>query len=292
MDRLTGMEVFVRVVDKGGFTAAAEASGMSTTMVSNHIQELERRLGARLLNRTTRRHSLTEIGKAFYDQCIDILTRIDGAETEAREMRSEPRGRLRVSAPVSLGSHLLLPLLADYFKAYPRVEVELMLNDRLVDLADEGFDAVFRFGKLGDVGLVARPLRGLGRIVCASPAYLAEQGTPRSPEELASHNCLCFHYIQPEREWRFDKPKSCTISVSGQLTVNNGPALLMAALGGIGIVMLPDFLVANDIASGRLVQLFPEEDFSRAPLQLVYLPDRYMTPKLRSFVDFVVEHLA
>jgi len=262
---------------------------MSATMASNHVKALELRLGARLLHRTTRRHSLTEIGKAFYEQCVDILARIDNAETTAREMRSQPRGRLRVSAPVTLGSHMLVPALSDYLKEYREVEIELTLNDRVVDLVEEGFDVAFRFGNLPDSGLVARPLRTLSRVVCASPAYLAEHGTPRSAIELATHNCLAFQYIQPERAWRFDEPKSQTVTVSGQLTVNNGPALLMAALNGVGIVMLPEFLVANDVEAGRLVRLFPEQNFSRAPLQLVYLPDRHMTPKLKSFVDFVVE---
>ncbi len=196
MDRLTGMEIFVRVVDRGGFTAAAEGSGISTTMVSNHIHALEQRLGARLLNRTTRRQSLTEIGQAYYDQCLDILGRIEGAETAAREMLSRPRGRLRVSAPVTLGSHLLVPMLADYLREYREVEVELLLNDRIVDLTDEGFDVAFRFGSLADSGLVARPLQSLNRVVCGSPTYFARHGVPERPEDLADHNCLAFH-LQP-----------------------------------------------------------------------------------------------
>jgi DNA-binding transcriptional LysR family regulator len=292
MDRLTSMEVFVRVVDRGSFTTAAEETGTSTTSVTNHIQALERRLGTRLLNRTTRRLSLTEIGKSFYDQCTDILGRIDAAETGAREMYSAPRGRLKISAPVALGANLLLPALADYLKTYPQVKIQLMLNDRLVDLTEEGFDAAFRFGKLADTSLVARPLRSLGRVVCASPDYLAAHGTPESPDELTSHNCLAFHYIQPETEWHFDKPKPHTVSVSGQLAINNVQALLTAVLSGIGIAMLPDFLAASHFATGQLVPLFSEQDFSRAPLQLIYPPDRQMTPKLRSFIDFMIDRLS
>jgi DNA-binding transcriptional LysR family regulator len=292
MDRLTSIEVFVRVVEGGSFTAAAKGIGVSTTMVTNHIQTLERRLGTRVLNRTTRRLSLTEIGKSFYDQCVDILARIEIAETGVREMHAEPRGRLKISAPVALGSHLVLPALTDYLKAHPKVEVQLMLNDRLVDLAEEGFDAAFRFGRLADSSLVARPLRSFGRVVCATSEYLAEHGTPQFPEELSSHNCLAFHYIQPEREWHFDKPKARAVLVSGQLAVNNVQALLTAVLNGIGIAMLPDFLVETHLAKGTLVQLFPEQDFSRGPLQLVYLPDRQMTSKLRSFVDFVIDRFS
>jgi DNA-binding transcriptional LysR family regulator len=288
MDRLTGMEVFVRVVDLGGFTAAAEASGISVTMVSNHVQALERRLGARLLNRTTRRQSLTDIGAAYYAQCIDILARVETAEDEARDMRSRPAGRLRVSAPITLGSHLLIPALAEYLREFSDVDIELQLNDRIVDLAEEGFDAAFRFGKLPDSGLIARPLQSLKRAVCASPAYLARHGTPLKPDDLADHNCLAFHHITPEREWLFQGVEPQTVHVTGQLTANNGPALLQAALSDIGIVMLPDYLVAEDLAAGRLVRLFPEFDFVRAPVQLVYLRDRHMTPKMKSFVEFVL----
>ncbi len=292
MDRLTGMELFVRVVDLGGFTAAAQASDLSTTMVSNHVMALERRLGARLLNRTTRRQSLTEIGAQYYAQCLDILARVDGAETQAREMRSSPRGRLRISAPVTLGSHLLIPTLADYLQEQPEVEIDFQLNDRMVDLAEEGFDAAFRFGDLADSGLMARRLRSLGRVVCASPSYLVAHGTPSEPEDLAAHNCLAFHYVTPEREWTFHGGGGDRkVATRGQMTVNNGPALLQAALAGAGVAMLPDYLAAADVAAGRLTRLFAEYDLTRAPLQLVYLPDRHMTHKMRSFVDFVLQRL-
>jgi DNA-binding transcriptional LysR family regulator len=291
VDRLTGMQVFVRVIDLGGFTAAAEASGISPTMVSNHVQALERHLGARLLNRTTRRQSLTEIGSSYYAQCVDILTRIDSAESDARDMRSRPTGRLRVSAPITFGSHLLIPALSAYLREYKDVSIELQLNDRIVDLADEGFDVAFRFGELPDSGLIARRLRSLHRLICASPGYLAHRGIPKMPGDLAQHNCLAFNYINPERKWTFPGHSARNVDISGQLTVNNGPALLQAALNDIGVVMLPDYLVANDIEAGRLVRLLPDFDFPAAPLQLVYLPDRHMTPKMGSFVDFMLETL-
>jgi DNA-binding transcriptional LysR family regulator len=294
MDRLSGMEVFVRVVELGGLTPAAAESGISTTMVSNHVKALEQRLGAKLLNRTTRRQSLTEIGARYYAKCLDVLARIEAAESEAREMRSQPRGRLKVSAPVTLGSHLLAPVFADYLREQLDVEIDLLLNDRIVDLADEGFDAAFRFGELRDSGMVARRLRNLGRIVCAAPDYLARHGIPAKPEDLANHNCLAFRYVQPELEWVFHRAggdRQVQVAVKGQMTVNNGSALLMAALAGAGVVMLPDYLAARDVRAGRLVQLFPEYDFSRAPLHLIYLPDRQMTPKMRSFVEFVLAHL-
>jgi DNA-binding transcriptional LysR family regulator len=292
MDRLSGMEVFVRVVDLGGFTAAAAESRMSTTMVSNHIKALEKRLGAKILNRTTRRQSLTEIGARYYAQCLDVLARIETAESEAREMRSRPRGRLKVSAPVTLGSHVLVSLFAAYLREQPDVEIDLQLNDRIVDLADEGFDAAFRFGELRDSGMVARRLRNPGRIVCATPDYLARHGTPGKPEDLTNHNCLAFRYVQPELEWVFHGAgEDHRVAIKGQMTVNSGSALLAAALAGTGVAMLPDYLAASDLQAGRLVRLFREYDLSRAPLQLFYLPDRQMTPKMRSFVEFVLEAL-
>jgi DNA-binding transcriptional LysR family regulator len=292
MDRLSGMEVFVRAVDLGGFTAAAAQSGMSTTMVSNHIKALEKRLGAKILNRTTRRQSLTEIGARYYAQCLDVLARIETAESEAREMRSQPRGRLKISAPVTLGSHLLVSLFAAYLREQPDVEIDLQLNDRIVDLADEGFDAAFRFGELRDSGMVARRLRNFSRFVCATPDYLARHGTPGKPEDLANHNCVAFRYVQPELEWVFHGAgEDQRVAIKGQMTVNNGSALLAAALTGTGVAMLPDYLAASDLQAGRLVRLFREYDLSRAPLQLVYLPDRQMTAKMRSFVEFVLEEL-
>ncbi|WP_322012389.1 LysR family transcriptional regulator [Paraburkholderia sp. J12] len=285
------MEVFVRVVELGGFTAAAEASDISATMVSNHVRALEKRLGARLLNRTTRRQSLTEIGSAYYAQCIDILARIEAADSEAHNMRARPTGRLRISAPVTLGSHILVPVLADYLREFPDVSIELQLNDRIVDLVEDAFDAAFRFGRMRGSGLVVRPLRDLTRVICAAPAYLDAHGTPVEPRKLQGHNCLAFHHVIPELEWRFDGPQLQNIEVSGQLTINNGPALLQAALNGIGIVMLPDYLVDEHLRAGRLTRILPDYDFPRAPLQLVYLPDRHMTPKLRSFVDFMAVRL-
>jgi DNA-binding transcriptional LysR family regulator len=185
-----------------------------------------------------------------------------------------------------------MPILADYLGTHPEVEIELQLNDRVVDLVDEGFDAAFRFGDLPDSGLVARPLRRLGRVVCASPAYLTRRGTPASPDALTEHECLAFHYIAPERDWLFHRAgETRKVTTSGRLTVNNGPALLQAALAGMGIVLLPDYLAAAEIEAGRLMRLFPEFDMSRAPAHIVYLPDRQMTPKMRSFLDFLIARL-
>jgi DNA-binding transcriptional LysR family regulator len=278
--------------DAGFWPVIRPPSTTTWEVQSGPLEALEERLGAKLLNRTTRRQSLTEIGARYYAQCLDVLARIESAEVEAREMRSRPRGRLKISAPVTLGSHLLVHTFAHYLREQPDIEIDLQLNDRIVDLADEGFDAAFRFGELRDSGLVARRLRSLDRTICAAPAYLARHGTPVEPEDLNKHNCLAFHYVQPERDWMFrGVGNERRVSIKGQLTVNNGSALVAAAVAGIGVAMLPEYLAAPDVEAGRLVRLLPGYDLSRAPLQLVYLPDRQMTPKMRSFVEFVLERM-
>lgn len=204
MDRFVSMSIFVRVVERGSFAAAAEGSGMTATMVGNHIRALEGLLGARLLNRTTRRQSLTETGHNYYEQCVSILAQLQSAEIDARDMRARPRGRLRVSAPIIYATYRLAAAMRDYLERYPDVHVELALSDRMVDLADGGFDAAIRVGVLPDSNLIARPLAPSTRIACAAPEYLSKHGTPAVPQDLDHHHCLAFGYDSgPERDWRF-----------------------------------------------------------------------------------------
>jgi len=285
MDLLTSMAVFVRSVDQGGFTAAAKVSGISAAMVSNHIKALERRLGSKLFNRTTRRQSLTEIGRDYYTQCVDILARVEKAESIALEKRSAPKGRLRVSAALSIGNRLVDEL-TDYVTTYPEVELELILSDRVVDLVEDGFDAALRFGDLPDSRLVARPLRSVRRFLCASPSYLQQHGTPGKPSDLANHHCLTFHDGAPRRDWQVGS-KPTIIRVSGRISINNNAALRVAAVKGLGIAMLPEYLVADDVAAGRLVRILQSYELPTRRLQLVYLPDKNMLPKLSSFVEFM-----
>lgn len=288
MDLLTSMQVFVRAVDKGSLSAAAEACGMSATMAGNHLRALETRLGTKLLHRTTRRHSLTAFGETYLARCQEILRLIADTDTQAQNQQAVPSGRLRVTAPVSFGSEALVPALADYLARHPQVRVELSLSDRTVDLVDEGFDVAIRIGTMPDSGLVARPLAPYRMMVCASPGYLQRRGTPRTPEDLAAHECLAFsptagtswHLKGAEGERR--------VTVSGQLQINHGQALRVAALNGLGIVMQPAVLLEADVAAGRLVALFPGHELGSRPMQVVYLPDP-RSLKLRSFVAFVVE---
>jgi DNA-binding transcriptional LysR family regulator len=289
-DRLTSMAVFVCAADKRSFTAAAETFGISATMVGKHVRWLEERVGAKLLNRTTRRQSLTEIGRIYRQRCKLLLADAEAADACADEMRTSPRGLLKIHAPVSFGSQRLAPALAAYLRIYPQVEVDLALNDRDADLVEEGYEAAIRIGALPDSGLVARALQPYRMWLCAAPAYLAEAGTPRTAQELAQHNCLGFAYWRKKNVWRLRKSERTeAVEVSGRLTVNNGQALRTAAIEGAGIIMQPEVLIGDDVASGRLVRLLSEYELPWRPMHIVYVADRRPTPKLRSFIDFVVE---
>ena len=292
MDRLTSMAVFVRVAEKGSFAAAAEGLALSTTMVANHVRALEAQLGARLLDRTTRRHTLTEIGAAYLERCRDVLASVHAADHVAEALRAVPQGTLRVTAPVTWGTHRLVGVVGEYMAMYPGVSVELNLNDRVVDLADEGFDCGIRSGELADERLVARPLKRARMLAAASPAYLARRGTPATPRELESHALLGFATWGPGHVLRFARGTEAElVPVRGALVVNNGQALLGAALAGIGIVVQADALLDAPIDAGVLVRLLPDWELPSRALHLVRLPEARPSAKLRTFVDFVVERL-
>jgi DNA-binding transcriptional LysR family regulator len=291
LDRLTSMAVFVRAADLGSFTAAAAALGMSAQMVAKHVVFLEDRLGARLLNRTTRKQSLTEFGRAYQERCRIVLAEAEAADAMARDMRQAPRGRLRVNAPVTFGSHSLVPLVTRFLRTYPGVQVDLTLSDRLVDPIDEGFEAVIRLGPVSETTLVARALMPYRLIACASPAYLAEHGVPEVPSDLARHECLGFAYWSGAlgRQWRFSRDgRSFDVPVSGRLQINDWRGLLRAALDGFGITLGPEAALAADIAAGRFVQVLPGYNGPSRPMHILHAADRRMTPKLRSFLDAVV----
>lgn len=290
MDRLVCMQVFVRVVEKGSFSATAEEFRISPTMVGKHICHLEERLGVRLLNRTTRRQSLTEVGRIYYERCKLALAEVEAADACANELQLAPRGLLRVNAPVSFGASAFIGALGDYLEQYPEVHIELALNDRVVNLVDEGYEAAIRIGSLPDSSLIARPLTPYRMVVCASPEYLDIHGTPQSPEKLAGHNCMGFIYSVSQKHWQFiDRDGTSTVQINGNLRVNNGQALKTAALRGMGIIMQPEVLLTEDIAAGRLVRILAEHELPSKAMHLVYPSNRNMTPKLKSFVEFIVE---
>jgi len=289
MDLLESMRVYVVAVDKGSLSAAAAACGISSTMAGNHLRALETRLGARLLNRTTRRQHLTAFGEDYYVRCKEILRLVSETDAQAQNLQMAPAGTLRITAPVSFGTEALMPALSVYLERHPEVSVDVALCDRVVDLMEEGFEAAIRIGQLPDSALVARPLAPYRLMICASPEYLARRGTPSTPSDLAQHECLSFSPAAPA-QWRLQNHEGDTrISVSGRLKVNHGQALRVAALNGMGIVLQPAILLESDVRAGRLVQLFPSYELPSRQMSVVFLPDRYRSPKLRSFVDFMVE---
>ena len=291
MDRLASMGVFVKAADLGSFTAAAAVLGMSSQMVGKHVSFLEARLGAQLLRRTTRQQSLTDIGRGFYERCRTILSETEAAETLVNDLSTSPRGRLRVNAPVTFGACRMAPLMTRYLEAYPDVEVELTLSDRFVDVVDEGYDAVIRIGPIKDTTLAMRELASYTLIACASPAYLAANGAPNTPEDLAGHQCLVFVSWSglPYAEWRFVKARRAfTVQVRSRFQINDGRALLVAALEGHGIILQSEAVVHGDLDAGRLVQVLPGYASPSQPMHLLFSARRPQTPKLRYFIDCVV----
>ena len=293
MDVFDSMQVYVQAVEKGSLSAAATACGISATMAGNHLRTLEKRLGMQLLQRTTRRQHLTAFGEDYYARCKEVLRLVAETDAQAQNLQLAPAGKLRISAPVSFGTEALMPALSVYLARYPEVSLDVVLSDRVVDLVEEGFEAAIRIGPLPDSGLIARPLAPYRLMMCASPDYLARCGTPATPEDLSQHACLSFSPAAVVH-WRLTDAQDSTsrVPVSGRLQVNHGQALRVAALHGLGIVLQPAILLEADVQAGRLVQLFPTHTLPSRPMSVVYLPDRYRSPKLRSFVDFLVERFS
>ncbi|WP_137174168.1 LysR family transcriptional regulator [Massilia sp. HP4] len=290
MDRLLSMTIFARAVELGSFSAAALVFRMSPQLVGKHVRVLEQHLGVQLLKRTTRRQHLTEIGASYYERVKVILAEVDDADRLAADMRARPSGLLRVNAPVSFGIHALTPRLVDYMAQYPDVQVELSLANRYIDAMVEGVDVVFRVGELADSSRIARRLAPYRLILCAAPAYLARHPKIISPMDLTRHACLGFPYTELRTHWTFDGPDGCeTVPVASRLTIDSGEALLTAARSGAGLMLQPIELVGPDLAAGTLVRVLPKYTAPLRPLHLLYAPDRQMTPKLRSFVDFCVQ---
>lgn len=288
MDRVTSMQVFVKVVDAGSFAGAASELGLSPAMVAKHIRALEERLQVTLIRRTTRRQSLSDFGTVFLDRCRHILAEVDAAEGLAAETHTTPRGLLRVNAPVTFGSTSLATALPDYLHAHPEVTVDLSISDRMVDLVDEGYDAVIRIGDLTDTSLRARQLTPYEMALCAAPAYLVGRAEPRRPADLAGHVCLGFAHWVPRNQWVFEGPEGTeAVQVSGPLVANMGHALRAAALAGLGLILQPRILLQPDIDAGRLVSLLPGWRHSARPMHVLTPPDRLRTRKLNSFVEFL-----
>jgi DNA-binding transcriptional LysR family regulator len=290
LDRLTSLEVFAKVAAIGSLSGAARAMGLSQTMVTKHVAALEVRLGVKLFHRTTRRLSITEAGRFYLESSERILADMEAADAAVSAERIEPRGLLRLNVPVVFGTRQIAPLLADFAERHPKVTVELGLNDRLVDLAEEGWDLAIRIGKLRNSSMVARRLAPNRMVVCAAPSYLAARGTPRTVAELASHNCLGYTLSQQANadEWLFGKNGEIRVQVRGNLRANNGDALRAATLAGQGLARQPTFIVADDLRAGTLVALpLDQPEIETSAVHAVYLPDRRPPAKVRALIDFL-----
>ncbi len=294
MDRFTAMQVFVRVVEDGSFAKAATRLGISTSACSRHIADLEARLDVRLLNRTTRRLSLTESGQDFYERSVQVLADLDEAEQMATRSAARPRGTVRLTCGISFGVRHAARLVGGFVARHPEVRFDVQLSDRFVDLVEEGFDLALRIGEAPGQNLIGRRLGETRLVTCAAPLYLRERGAPATPADLAHHACLTYEYLPLRSTWRFRDRAGGehAVRVSGPVHANNGDLLIAAAVEGIGIAMEPDFMVAAELAAGRLVRVLPDYAPAPAGIYAVYASRRHLSAKVRAFVDFLAAAFA
>lgn len=293
MSRIPELEVFVEVIEHQSFTDAADSLGVSKSFVSKQISRLEDRLGVRLINRTTRQLHLTDAGAAFFDRAKRIIEDIDEAERSVMQLNTQPRGTLRISAPMSFGLQYLSPVLNDFLREHPELSLDLELSDRNVDLIDEGFDLVVRIGDLVDSSFMARKLAPANLLMVASPAYLAEHGEPQKAHDLSNHECMQYTYQASGTNWRLVSPDGQQISVPirGRLKANNGNVLLDAARRGVGLAIMPDFLCSEDLANGTLVTVLNSWSIGDRAIWALYPHSRHLSAKVRACVDFMADAL-
>jgi len=293
MDRLSAMEAFSQVVEAGSFSGAAARLDLSPTAVSRLVAELETHLSTRLLNRTTRKVSLTESGRAFYERCVQLLADLREAEDEAARAAVVPRGTIRLASAVAFAPHLA-PVIAEFLERHGEVRFDVSLADRMVDLVEEGFDLAIRIGTPGAEHLVARKIGETRIVPCASPAYLAAHAAPATPEALVEHNCFTYEYVKPSGLWRFRDPQGAerVVRVRGNVHSNNAGLHAELAARGVGIVFEPAFVVGPDIRAGRLVPLLQDYEPAPLPIYAVYPTRRHLSAKVRVFVDFLMGRFA
>lgn len=293
MDRALEMQVFCTVVDRGSFVGAAEPLEMSKAAISRYVSALEERLGTRLLHRTTRRLSLTDEGRQFYHQAKEVLAMLDEAEDAVSSAAPEPSGLLRVNAPVSFGILHLAPLWADFMRAYPKIELEISLNDRLVDLVEEGFDAAIRIARMENSSLVSRRLTGTRMRLCASPGYLQSHPPIRSLSDLADHGVVAYTNFASGSEWVFEGPMGMeSVQTHSVVRCNNGDTCRSITLAGGGISLQPSFMVASDLRSGELIEILPEFRSVELGIYAVYPSRKHLPSKVRVLISFLVERFA
>jgi len=294
VDRFESMRIFAKVAESRSFAAAAARLNFSAGMVSQHVKALEDRLGARLLNRTTRKVSLTEVGRSYYERCTRLLADLEEAEHAASDLQTAPRGDLRVNATPSFGMVQLAPAIADFTARFPEVSIELMLSDRIVDMVDEGFDLAVRVEPMPDSSLIARQLATVRLVICGAPSYLRKHGEPRTPADLANHNCLTLTGCSYLRNWHLGAAGRAPLDIApqGTLRANSAGVLMCAAIAGHGLACLPTYLAGEALRAGRLVTVL--DDYVAPPftLRALYPHSRHLSTKVRAFVDFLAERFA
>ncbi len=290
MDKLEAMNAFVKVVAHGSYAQAGRALGLTRSAVSKAVMELEQLLGARLLDRTTRRVGPTEAGLAYYERCVDIIARVEETELQVSQLHDQPRGIVKVNAPNSFGTLYLGPALAEFITSYPEVKVEVTLNDRFIDPIEEGFDLTIRIASLSDSSLIARKLAPARRVLVASPSYFKNHGRPTEPVDLVNHRCLNYGHTTSLQRWHLTGGgKAINVNINSILCSNNGDVLRSAALAGQGITKLPTFLVGRDIQEGRLQVALPKYPPTELGIYALYAPNRYLATKTRILIDFLAQ---
>ena len=289
MDRLQAITAFARVVESGSFARAAERLDVSVSSISRQVSELEAHLDARLLNRTTRRLSLTESGRAFYERCVQLLADLEEAEESASAGTARPRGTLRLTCGTTFGVRHLAPAIAEFVARHPQMRFDVELSDRAVDLVDEGFDAALRTGKIGSQQLVGRKIGETRLVCCASPAYLERHGVPQKPEDLTAHACLTYEYSPQKNVWPFQDASGGdrSVRIDGPVHTNNGRFLVALAVAGVAITIEPDFIVGPEVRAGRLVPLLRAFEAAPANIYVAYPSRRHLSAKVRAFADFL-----
>ena len=294
MDKFESIRAFTQVVNAGGFAAAAREMGVSRSQVNKLVIALENELGVQLLHRSTRVVTPTETGLAFHERCLEILASLEEAERAVTQLQAEPRGRLRVNAPMSFGTMYLSPALTDFLVQYPALEVQLTLNDRFVDPIEEGFDITVRIAKPQEsASLIVHPLVAAQRLLCAAPSYLETHGTPTHPDELRHHSCLHYGQLAAEDQWTLiGADGERTVSVTGVLCSNNGEVLRDAAVRGLGITLLPTFIVEQELQQGMLQMVLPGYHPPELSISVIYPVNRHLSTKVRLLVDFLQDRFS
>ncbi len=288
MDRFHSMTIFVEVVNARSFTGAAEKLSLSRAQISKSVIQLEKHLGSRLLNRTTRRISLTEIGRIYYERCKTILLDVEETEELASQQSINPHGRLTISAPTSFGTLQLGHIIPKYLKQYPKVQISMSLTDRMVDVVSEGFDLVLRIAELKDSSLIARKISPCKRVFCASPDYLTKNGIPKVPQDLSIHHCLTYsNELKPDTWVLHGSDNIEIVKVNGPICTDNGDILKTAAIAGLGVTLLPTFIVGPELKTGQLQQILHNYCPPEISIYAIYPSRRFLSEKVRTFIDFL-----